>query len=303
MLERWWVSGAADGPDRLGDPGRFWAIGDREASGGLADGHSEFGCPGPMFGCVVDPIAAGVWSASPFPVFPELFVDLDLMLLGALAAGDEEARVVALATADVEFLWRLGHLNEPWVRCKDAAFTVNALERLVPRFEQAGEPQLGRWLLAVLTAWAQTWHDTFNASLMSVAQASTSGRACETVRAAVGAAEILRRSAAAFTAREFVSIPPRCTEGLRAELLFVAMDVFHTHVQRVPLRVLLDGAGGLAAAPEHNPLTAAVFDFDTAVYRRLYRVFYELIEHVGYFDDESNRDGHLTPEEVDRRVY
>lgn len=303
MLERWWVSGAAEGPDRLGDPGRFWAIGDREASGGLADGHSEFGCPGTMFGCLVDPITAGVRSANPFPVFPELFLELDLMLLGALHAGDEGARSLALAAADIEVLWRLGHLTEPWVTCKGAPFTMDALEQLVPRFDQAGEPQIGQWLRDVLATWAHTWHDVLTAALMAVAQASTSGRASDTVTAAADAAGILRRSAGAFTTREFAPIPPRRTEGLNTDLLFAAMDVFRIHWERVPLRVLLDGSGGLAAESEHNPFTAALFDFDAATYRRLYRLFYELIEHAGYFDDEANRCGHLTPDEVDRRAY
>uniref|UniRef100_UPI001E2FDD87 hypothetical protein n=1 Tax=Mycobacterium hubeiense TaxID=1867256 RepID=UPI001E2FDD87 len=84
------------------------------------------------------------------------------------------------------------------------------------------------------------------------------------------------------------------------QVMGIAGMCLAAETHRNPLRVDLDGAGGVAASPEFNSYVDGLYRLELATHRRLYRLFYGLCAHVGF---DLSKDPHLfhSPDDVDRR--
>ncbi|MFL0286484.1 hypothetical protein ACJH6H_14585 [Mycobacterium sp. SMC-21] len=236
-------------------------------------------------------------AVRPFEVFPELYRHMDIQLLSAIAKGDDASRAAAIGAGSREVVERIAHLREPWVLNIDADATIESIDRHALKLFERGAPEIGEWVQRILGHWRRqrSW---FNVTVDEVAAADNE----DLSRVTVASAECIRRAAFAFLDVDFGPIPPLSNDPFYGVLL-AAGEIFTTHRDQVPLRVQLDCVGGLAATPEHNPWVAALIDQELVIYRRLYRVFFQLLEQAGMFDDrEDDREFFYTPDEVDRQT-
>lgn len=237
-------------------------------------------------------------AVRPFEVFPELYRHMDMQLLAAIATGDDASRAAAVGAASREVVERITHLRQPWVLNVEADSTIESIDRHTTKLFEHGAPEVGKWVQGILSQWRhqRSW---FNLTVDVVATA----RDNDLNRVIVMAAECIQRSTFAFLDIDFGPIPDMAEDPFYG-LLLAAGEIFTTHRDQDPLRVQLDGVGGLAATPEHNPWVAALIDQELVIYRRLYRAFFQLIEHAGMFDgdNQGDREYYSTPDQVDRQT-
>ncbi|HET6736886.1 hypothetical protein, partial [Mycobacterium sp.] len=116
------------------------------------------------------------------------------------------------------------------------------------------------------------------------------------------AAASLRIAAEAISARRFRDYPSVGAAQLDHAVMAAAAGTFGVENQRNPLRKQLDGVGGAAGSPEFNPYVAALYELELNTHRRLYRLFYNLLDtHLGL----RLRGDELfdTPDDVDVRPF
>ena len=233
---------------------------------------------------------------SPMAVFPEIFVDLDLQWL---TASDDVQRWAALVAGTREVIDRLRYLASPKiVGGPGPACVIDDLRRSVDAFVRDGAQDYGAWLqsvVEVLEAHAHL-HDGY---VEEITAAGTDKEAAELI---VEAAASLNAAAAAMSEYQFAPYPP-CPQYAPADmrrclLAGNAGTCLAAETHRMPLRVQLDGVGGMAGSAELNPYTAALFALELATHRRLYRLFYNLCVHVGLGLERD--DLYLTPGQVDQ---
>lgn len=238
-------------------------------------------------------------AVRPFEVFPELYQHMDTQLLSAIASGDDASRAAAIGAGSREVVERIAHLREPWVLNIDADATIESIDRHAVKLFERGAPEIGEWVQRILGHWRRqrSW---FNLTVDVVARAGDD----DLNRVIIASADCIRRATFAFLDIDFGADPPMPDDPSYGLLLAVG-EIFTTHRDQNPLRMQLDSVGGLAAAPEHNPWVAALIDQELVIYRRLYRVFFQLLEHAGMFDDDredDDREFFYTPDEVDRQT-
>ncbi|TLH74295.1 hypothetical protein C1S79_02185 [Mycolicibacterium phocaicum] len=222
---------------------------------------------------------------------------MDTQLLSAIASGDDASRAAAIGAGSREVVERIAHLREPWVLNIDADATIESIDRHAVKLFERGAPEIGEWVQRILGHWRRqrSW---FNLTVDVVARAGDD----DLNRVIIASADCIRRATFAFLDIDFGADPPMPDDPSYGLLLAVG-EIFTTHRDQNPLRMQLDSVGGLAAAPEHNPWVAALIDQELVIYRRLYRVFFQLLEHAGMFDDrEDDREFFYTPDEVDRQT-
>ncbi|MDX1877384.1 hypothetical protein SBE55_06090 [Mycolicibacterium sp. 141076] len=236
-------------------------------------------------------------AVRPFEVFPELYRHMDIQLLSAIAKGDDASRASAIGAGSREVVERIAHLHEPWVLNIDADATIESIDRHALKLFERGAPEIGEWVQRILGHWRRqrSW---FNVTVDVVAAADNK----DLSRVTIASADCIRRATFAFLDVDFGPIPPLSNDPFYGVLL-AAGEIFTTHRDQIPLRVQFDCVGGLAATPEHNPWVAALIDQELVIYRRLYRVFFNLLEQAGMFDDrDDDREFFYTPDEVDRQT-
>lgn len=236
-------------------------------------------------------------AVRPFEVFPELYRHMDIQLLSAIAKGDDASRAAAIGAGSREVVERIAHLHEPWVLNIDADSTIESIDRHALKLFERGAPEIGEWVQRILGHWRRqrSW---FNVTVDVVAAADNK----DLSRVTIASADCIRRATFAFLDVDFGPIPPLSNDPFYGVLL-AAGEIFTTHRDQIPLRVQFDCVGGLAATPEHNPWVAALIDQELVIYRRLYRVFFQLLEQAGMFDDrDDDREFFYTPDEVDRQT-
>ncbi|MFL0240827.1 hypothetical protein [Mycobacterium sp. SMC-17] len=236
-------------------------------------------------------------AVRPFEVFPELYQHMDTQLLSAIASDDDVSRAAAVGAASREVVGRIAHLREPWVLNVEADSTIESIDRHALKLFERGAPEIGEWVQRILGHWRRqrSW---FNVTVDVVAAADNK----DLSRVTIASADCIRRATFAFLDVDFGPIPPLSNDPFYGVLL-AAGEIFTTHRDQIPLRVQFDCVGGLAATPEHNPWVAALIDQELVIYRRLYRVFFQLLEQAGMFDDrDDDREFFYTPDEVDRQT-
>ncbi|MFL0292242.1 hypothetical protein ACJH6J_14450 [Mycobacterium sp. SMC-18] len=236
-------------------------------------------------------------AVRPFEVFPELYRHMDIQLLSAIAKGDDASRAAAIGAGSREVVERIARLHEPWVLNIDADSTIESIDRHALKLFERGAPEIGEWVQRILGHWRRqrSW---FNVTVDVVAAADNK----DLSRVTIASADCIRRATFAFLDVDFGPIPPLSNDPFYGVLL-AAGEIFTTHRDQIPLRVQFDCVGGLAATPEHNPWVAALIDQELVIYRRLYRVFFQLLEQAGMFDDrDDDREFFYTPDEVDRQT-
>lgn len=233
------------------------------------------------------------YSFYPFQVIPELYADLDLQLL---TASDDATCWAALIAGTREVLDRLDHLATPNIICATGTTVVQGLAKCVQQFETHGAAELATWLQDVideLTAHQRLQED----SAIHIRHASGHD---ETVTAILAAAASLRAAAKSISVHRFSDYPAAVATKLDHNVMAAAAAVFGVENHRNPLRKQLDGIGGAAGSPEFNPYVAALYELELNTHRRLYRLFYDLLDtHLGI----RLRDDELfdTPDDVDVR--
>jgi hypothetical protein len=235
------------------------------------------------------------YSFYPFQVIPELYADLDLQLL---TATDDTTRWAALIAGTREVLDRLDHLAAPNIICATGTTIIQKLAECVQQFDRHGATELAGWLQDVIDV--LTAHQTLQEnSAIQIRQASGHG---ETVAAILDAAASLRVAAEAIAVRRFPDYPSVVVTQLAHNVMGAAAGTFGVENHRNPLRKQLDGVGGAAGSPEFNPYVAALYELELNTHRRLYRLFYNLLDtHLGIrlSDDEL----FATPDDVDVRPF
>lgn len=236
-------------------------------------------------------------AVRPFEVFPELYRHMDTQLQSAIVSGDDASHAAVIGAGSRAVVERITHLREPWVLNIDADATIESIDRHAMKLFERGAPEIGEWVRRILGHWRRqrTW---FDLTVDVVARADDGALN----RVILASAECIRRATFAFLDVDFGPIPPVSNDPFYGVLLAVG-EIFTTHRDQVPLRVQFDCVGGLAAKPEHNPWVAALIDQELVIYRRLYRVFFQLLEQAGMFDDrDDDREFFYTPDEVDRQT-
>lgn len=218
---------------------------------------------------------------SPAPTMPELYVDLDLMLL---CAPDGPRRWAALVVGTREVLNRFDHLSNPSVFCPGPTTVIDSLAACARRFEELHVPALASWLRAevidVLSA-----HQRLQEICLDQVRCVSDAQAIDVI------AEVstqLQGAAAHMAVRRFAPFPERSGSATSYEIKLVALATLAAEMKRNPLRKQLDGAGGAAGSAEFNPLVGALTDLELVTHRRLYRVLYQLAEHVGVELDDDD---------------
>ena len=235
------------------------------------------------------------YSFYPFQVISELYADLDLQLLSAT---DDTARWAALIAGTREVLDRLDHLAAPNIICATGTTVIHSLAKCVKQFERHGAAELSRWLqdvVEVLTAHQKLQED----SATRIRQATGHE---ETVAAIQDTAVSLRVAAEAIGVHRFRDYPSVDPTQLDHAVMGAAAGTFGVENHRNPLSKQLDGVGGAAGSPEFNPYVAALYQLELNTHRRLYRLFYNLLDvhlGIGLHGDELFD----TPDVVDVRPF
>lgn len=225
-----------------------------------------------MTTCERDPDDQLVYS--PAPTVPELFIDLDLMLL---SARDESARWSALVSGTREVLSRFDHLSDSRIFSANARTVIDSLTSCAGRFEDLGVPALALWLKAEIVAVLIAHQHLQDLCLEQIRSANDA----EVVDAITEATMSLRLAAEQAASRRFAMFPDYANSGGDYQLKLAALASLGAEIRRNSLRKQLDGAGGAAGSPEFNPLVGALFDLELVTHRRVYRVLYEFARHVG----------------------
>ncbi|ORV83453.1 hypothetical protein [Mycolicibacterium iranicum] len=210
---------------------------------------------------------------SPTPLLPEIFLDLDLMLLTAV---DDDAYRSAIAAGTREVISRFEHLADPRVFCASAKSVVAEVAAAINRLTDMGDNRVAQWL-------------TTEVLDLLVAQEQLHERCIDTLRAA-GDIDIclisevvssIEATAANVRDRRFAPLPECCGNGWDYNVKLAVLAAMSAEMRRNPLRKQLDGAGGAAGSAEFNPYVRAMFELELVTHRRLYRILYSLAEHVG----------------------
>jgi hypothetical protein len=235
------------------------------------------------------------YSFYPFQVIPELYADLDLQLL---TAADDTTRWAALIAGTLEVLDRLDHLAAPNIICATGTTVIQRLAECVQQFERHEAAELARWLQDVIDV--LTAHLTLQeSSSIHIRQASGHD---EAVAAILDAAASTRVAAKAIAVHRFRDYPPVDATQRNHAVMAAAAGTFGVENHRNPLRKQLDGVGGAAGSPEFNPYVAALYQLELNTHRRLYRLFYNLLDqHLGLrLHGDELFD---TPDDVDVRPF
>lgn len=230
---------------------------------------------------------------SPTPLMPEIFLDLDLMLI---AATDEEGVRSALIAGTREVLSRFEHLAEAQVFCASSRTVIAEMTAVVRRLDLLGANAIARWLqvgvLDVLTAHQQLHEDCIDQL----------GRAQGPMSVAISdVAASLNAAAQHMTTRRFARFPVPPDGGYEFNVQLAVLAAMSAELRRNPLRNQLDGAGGAAGSAEYNPYVRAMFALELVTHRRLYRILYSLAEHVGV--DLRDDDLFQQPEVLESQAF
>lgn len=235
------------------------------------------------------------YGFSPLPVIPELYIDLDLQVL---TATDDTERWAAVIAGTREVLDRLDHLAAADTICTTSITLIQELTKIVEWFEQHGAVELAVWLHDVIDVLVA--HQRLQANAVIQIRRATGHD--ETVAAILDAAASLRAAAAEIVVHRFGDYPPIDAALLEHNVKMAAAAMFRAETHRYSLRKPLDGIGGAAGSPEFNPYVAALYDLELATHRRLYRLFYILLDTYLGFRLEGN-NLFETPDEVDARPF
>ncbi|WP_370500815.1 hypothetical protein NWT09_08365 [Mycolicibacterium sp. jd] len=209
---------------------------------------------------------------SPTPLMPEVYLDLDLMLLTAV---DARGQWPALVAGTQEVLCRFDHLADERVFCASARSVIADISSVVKRLNDLGCNEVAHWVKSevvdVLTA-HQELHERCIDQLRSAAES-------QTVTAISDAASSLHTAAQHMSVRRFAPFPDRVVWDFNIKLAVLA--AMSAESRRNPLRKQLDGAGGAAGSAEFNPYVAAMFELERVTHQRVYRILYSLAEHAG----------------------
>lgn len=209
---------------------------------------------------------------SPTPLMPEIYLDLDLMLL---TAPDGRGRWPALVAGTREVLCRFDHLADDRVFCASASSVIADISSIVKRLDSLGCNELGRWMKSqILDALSahQELHERCIDQLRSAGES-------QMVTAISDAASSLHAAAQYMSVRRFAAFPERVVWDFNIKLAVLA--AMSAESRRNPLRKQLDGAGGAAGSAEFNPYVAAMFELERVTHQRVYRILYSLAEHAG----------------------
>jgi hypothetical protein len=235
-----------------------------------------------------------VWSPVTLP--PEIYADLDLMLLTATS---EDQRWQAIVAGTAEVVARFDHLAEPRISGgpTGGADVIRGFGESRERFLACGAYLLAGVVseaIGVLTA---------NQALHARCLNRLRDRLCAGHQRAVSAIESAAfslRSAAEYTRmKRFRPFPPYSTAQPDYDIWRAAVTPTGAENHRFPLRKQLDGAGGAAGAPEFNPYVAGLYELELATHRRMYRFAYDLAVHVG-IDVREDEKIWKPPDQVDR---
>ncbi|MCZ0728938.1 hypothetical protein [Mycolicibacterium iranicum] len=210
---------------------------------------------------------------SPTPLLPEIFLDLDLMLLTAV---DDDAHRSAIVAGTREVISRFEHLADPRVFCASAKFVVAEVSAAIQRLNEVDEKRIAQWL-------------TTEVLELLVSQQELHERCIHDLRVAgdvdichiLEIASSIEAAAAYVRDRCFAPLPECCGNGWDYNVKLAVLAAMSAELRRNPIRKQLDGAGGAAGSAEFNPYVRAMFELELVTHRRLYRILYSLAEHVG----------------------
>jgi hypothetical protein len=220
------------------------------------------------------------WDQSavfPVPVLHELYVDLDLRLL---TATDDTERWSAIVAGTAEVLDRFDHITSSNVICPTDTNVIGGLRAARRSFQFYDQPLLAGVLsepIAVLSA-HELVHKRCITGIRAALQQHHQSAA---ITAISNAATMLNETAKVMRDYRFQPFPAYPTAQPVESILSIAASGLRAEAERNPLSKQLDGAGGMAGSPEHNPYVAALYELQLASHRRIYRRLYRFCEHVG----------------------
>lgn len=233
----------------------------------------------------------------PLPVFHELYTELDLLLL---TAEDDAQRWPAIIAGTAEVLDRLDHVVDAKVNCRNGIDVVKELLNCRRTLDHYGHAALGSALCQPISL--LTDHELLHQDCATrIRAAFDSGHHHGVVTAVTTAAALLRAAAQDMRGHSFAPFPPYSAAQPDHRLMGIALGPLDAENRRNPLRKQLDGAGGMAGCPEHNPYVAALYELELSSHRRIYRWLYQLCEHVGI--DFSQHRIYKTPDQVDEEQF
>lgn len=227
---------------------------------------------------------------SPTPALPEIFLDLDLMLI---TAADEKALESALMAGTSEVLCRFEHLADKQVFCASSSTVIADISTAARRLDELNASALALWLrgeiLEVLTA-----HYKLQQLCIELSRTDTAAAVSEV-------AALLDAAARNMAARQFAEFPKTPCGGWGFDVQLAVLSAMSAEFRRNSLRNQLDGAGGAAGSPEFNPFVRGMCELELVTHRRSYRLLYSLAEHVGV----DLRDDELfqSPEIVESQTF